>query len=90
MKQSFVVVVVAVVIVVVAVFVIVVEAESSNFKGLEKEKEFRVFLIWGIRVFEKEKETEFPRLYFFFSFFFLWGFSLCVGILFSMQNGSLG
>ena len=49
MKQSFVVVVVvaAVIIVVVAVFVIVVEAESSNFKGLEKEKEFRVFLILG-------------------------------------------
>ena len=36
--------VVAAVIVVVVVFVIVVEAESSNFKGLEKE---RVFLILG-------------------------------------------
>ena len=44
---AVVIVVVAVVVVVVVVFVIVVEAESSNFKGLEKEKEFRVFLILG-------------------------------------------
>ena len=32
--------IIVVVVVVVTVFVIVVEAESSNFKGLEKEKEF--------------------------------------------------
>ena len=37
-------VVAAVIVVVVVVFVIVVEVESSNFKGLEKE---RVFLILG-------------------------------------------
>ena len=40
-------VVVAIIVVVVTIFVIVVEAESSNFKGLEKEKEFWVFLILG-------------------------------------------
>ena len=34
------VVIVVVVVVAVAVFVIVVEAKSSNFEGLEKEKEF--------------------------------------------------
>lgn len=94
MKQSFVVAVVAVAVIaviVVAVFVIVIEAESSNFKGLEKGKGIPGLFNFGESAFlERKKGLNFQG---FTSFFFGGeggGFPLCVGILFSMQNGSLG
>lgn len=96
MKQSFVVAVVAVaviaVIVVALLFLLLwLKLNLQTSKVWKKEKEFRVFLILGNPRFWRGKRDWISKA---LLLFLLGGrgggFPLCVGILFSMQNGSLG